>query len=106
MFTMYYLPIFKFYVTSPIPPSIIVGCALSILLKVLGMIITPSLFRNFRAIFERAIQKNFKPKVMKTVFRKYVEFEGKYGTEKSVIEVKEKAMEFVKGLARKEKNDE
>ena len=53
---------------------------------------------NFRPIFERAIARKFKRKVMQIIFRKYVEFEIEYGSEKSVLNVKKKAMKYTESL--------
>lgn len=48
-----------------------------------------------RALFERCIHLTLPPKKMKFMFKKYLEYEKKYGDDDSVEEVKKKAMEYV-----------
>ena len=50
---------------------------------------------NFRQLFERVIHMNFSAKKMKFFFKKYLDFEEKYGTEEDVSAVKQKAVEYV-----------
>lgn len=52
-----------------------------------------------RQLFERMIALKVSPKVMKTVFKKYLLFENKYGDERSQELVKQKAREYVSSIA-------
>mmetsp|Transcript_30854 Transcript_30854/g.37394 ORF Transcript_30854/g.37394 Transcript_30854/m.37394 type:complete len:209 (+) Transcript_30854:3-629(+) len=49
-----------------------------------------------RALFERAITLTLSPARMKSVFKKYLEFEQKHGDEDTVDEVRQKAMEYAR----------
>ena len=49
----------------------------------------------FRQIFERIIHINLSSKKMKLFFKRYLDFERKYGDAFSVENVKTKAMEYV-----------
>ena len=49
-----------------------------------------------RQLYERAVNLNLAPKKMKFFFKKYLEFEQKFGTEDSAAKVKQKALEYVK----------
>ncbi|XP_064630324.1 protein RRP5 homolog [Lineus longissimus] len=52
-----------------------------------------------RAVFERVINLSVSAKRMKFFFKKYLDFEKKFGTEESVAEVKQKALEYVETKA-------
>ena len=54
---------------------------------------------NFRQLLERVIHMNFSAKKMKFFFKKYLDFEEKYGTEEDVAAVKQKAVEYVQTKA-------
>ena len=50
---------------------------------------------SFRNIFEKIITLNLSTKKMKFVFKRYLEFEKKYGDDRLAEGVKSKAMEYV-----------
>lgn len=50
-----------------------------------------------RNVLERAIALHLPAKKMQTVFRKYLNFEVKYGNESTVARVRQKAHEYVEG---------
>jgi len=52
-------------------------------------------YDNVRKLFERAVSVTFSAKKMKSIFKKYLDFESKYGNDDTVAAVKQKAMEFV-----------
>ena len=54
---------------------------------------------SFRQIFERVIHINLSSKKMKLFFKRYLDFERKYGDAFSVENVKTKAMEYVESKA-------
>jgi len=54
---------------------------------------------NVRPIFERLVALRLAPKKMKTVFKKWVEFEEKHGDADTLQSVKEKAVEFVENVS-------
>ena len=56
-------------------------------------------FVSFRQIFERVIHINLSSKKMKLFFKRYLDFERKYGDAFSVEKVKTKAMEYVESKA-------
>ena len=51
-----------------------------------------------RLIFDRMIVMKINPKNMKTIFKKYLSFESKYGTVESQELVKQKAKDYVQSL--------
>lgn len=54
---------------------------------------------HIRQIFERVIHINLSSKKMKLFFKRYLDFERKYGDAFSVENVKTKAMEYVEAKA-------
>lgn len=52
-----------------------------------------------RQLFERMISLKNSPKIMKTIFKKYLFFESRHGTEQSQELVKEKARNYVNSIA-------
>jgi rRNA biogenesis protein RRP5 len=50
---------------------------------------------HVRNIFDRVITLNLSSKKMKNFFKRYLQFEKQYGTEKTVAHVKQKAQEYV-----------
>ena len=50
---------------------------------------------NFRQIFERVISLKLSAKKMKFFFKKYLDFEKSHGDEKSIEDVKTKALAYV-----------
>ena len=54
----------------------------------------------FRHKFEQITTLNLSTKKMKVLFKRYLDFEKKYGDEKKVEGVKRKAMEYVESKAR------
>jgi len=48
-----------------------------------------------RDIFERVIHLNLAPKKMKFFFKRYLDYEKKYGTTETVMAVKTAALEYV-----------
>jgi len=65
----------------------------------LDMIIKQGDLEPVRQIFERVININFSSKKMKLFFKRYLDFERKYGDAFSVEKVKTKAMEYVESKA-------
>ncbi|XP_015722403.1 protein RRP5 homolog isoform X3 [Coturnix japonica] len=51
--------------------------------------------KEIRDIFERVIHLNLAPKKMKFFFKRYLDYEKKYGTTETVMAVKTAAMEYV-----------
>ena len=60
---------------------------------------TDAFLFHFRQLFEKVITMNFSPKKMKFFFKKYLDFEEKYGTEEDVSAVRQKAVEYVQSKA-------
>jgi len=56
------------------------------------LIISLSLSRH---VFERVVHLKLAPKKMKFFFKRYLEYEKRFGNEESVQAVKEKALEYV-----------
>ncbi|TRY68763.1 hypothetical protein TCAL_11652 [Tigriopus californicus] len=50
---------------------------------------------NARVIFERMIQLNLQPKRMKSIFKKYIEFEEQENNPQAVDQIRKKALEYV-----------
>ena len=50
----------------------------------------------FRPIFDRLIGSSLNAKKMKVIFKKYLDFETKYGNEESIMNVKQKAIKYVR----------
>lgn len=48
-----------------------------------------------RDIFEKVIHLNLAPKKMKFFFKRYLDYEKKYGTEETILAVKTAALEYV-----------
>nr|XP_014354054.1 PREDICTED: protein RRP5 homolog [Latimeria chalumnae] len=61
----------------------------------LDMMIKHGSQKEVRYIFERLIHTNLAAKRMKFVFKRYLDYEKKYGTPESTQAVKEKALEYV-----------
>ncbi|XP_954488.1 pre-rRNA processing protein, putative [Theileria annulata] len=57
--------------------------------------------KNVRNLFDRAITLDLKPKKMKIIFSKWLEFECAYGTEKSKESVQKKALKYVEYIEKK-----
>ena len=53
----------------------------------------------YRHVFERVIHLSLSAKKMKFFFKRYLDFEKKYGSESSVDNVKQKAVEYVESKA-------
>uniref|UniRef100_A0A8C3B8X6 Protein RRP5 homolog n=1 Tax=Cairina moschata TaxID=8855 RepID=A0A8C3B8X6_CAIMO len=51
--------------------------------------------KEVRDIFEKVIHLNLAPKKMKFFFKRYLDYEKKYGTEETVLAVKTAALEYV-----------
>jgi rRNA biogenesis protein RRP5 len=51
-----------------------------------------------RRLFERSIHLKLSSKKMKFLFKKYLEFEKKFGTEETQQHVKDKAIEYVERI--------
>ena len=58
------------------------------------LVLTQCLF-NFRQVFERVIHLKLPAKKIKFFFKKYIDFEEKFGSHETMNEVKEKALEYV-----------
>ena len=52
-----------------------------------------------RELFEKAISTKIKPFKMKFFFKRYLDFEQKYGSDHTVNFVKEKAVAYVESIA-------
>ncbi|XP_006815336.1 protein RRP5 homolog [Saccoglossus kowalevskii] len=61
----------------------------------IDMVIKQGHIDAIRQLFERVIHLNLSPKRMKFFFKRYLEFEKKYGEESTVENVKQKAMHYV-----------
>ncbi|XP_059955998.1 protein RRP5 homolog isoform X2 [Mesoplodon densirostris] len=61
----------------------------------IDMIIKRGSQKEVRDIFERVIHLSLAPKRMKFFFKRYLDYEKQYGTEKDVQAVKAKALEYV-----------
>ncbi|XP_070539661.1 protein RRP5 homolog [Ptychodera flava] len=61
----------------------------------IDMIIKQGDLDAIRKLFERVIHLNLSPKKIKFFFKRYLEFEKKFGDENSVSSVKQKALEYV-----------
>ncbi|KAK1442092.1 programmed cell death protein 11 pre-rRNA processing protein rrp5 [Babesia gibsoni] len=55
-------------------------------------------FRAIRNLFERIITLDLKPKKMKVIFQKWLDFECNHGNEKSKQRVQQKALEYVESV--------
>ena len=55
---------------------------------------------SYRKLFERVIHLQLSARKMKFLFKKYLDFEQKYGTEHTVKTVKRKAAEYVESKTR------
>lgn len=55
-----------------------------------------SLFFFFRNILERAVVQSIPLRKMRTIFKKYLEFEERFGNDANVQRVKQLAMDYVK----------
>ncbi|CAD5119944.1 DgyrCDS8525 [Dimorphilus gyrociliatus] len=61
----------------------------------LDLLIKAGLLEEARKKFQSATTLKFQPKKMKFLFKKYIEFEEKHGSEKTVQSVKKQALKFV-----------
>ncbi|KAM5272458.1 protein RRP5 homolog isoform 2-T2 [Ctenodactylus gundi] len=61
----------------------------------IDMIIKHGSQKEVRGIFERVIHLSLAPKKMKFFFKRYLDYEKQHGTEKDVLAVKAKALEYV-----------
>lgn len=61
----------------------------------IDMLIKSNLTNDVRDVLERVTTMNFSTKNMRSFFKRYVEFESKFGSEKLVAEVKQKALEYI-----------
>ncbi|XP_055375156.1 protein RRP5 homolog [Condylostylus longicornis] len=60
------------------------------------MLVKDSLIEPARRTLERAVIQKIPLKKMRTIFKKYLEFEEKYGDETNILKVKELAQDYVK----------
>ena len=56
----------------------------------------------YRKVLERAVVQTLPPRKMKTLFKKYINFEERHGTEGDVARVQQMAVEYVEKQCNKD----
>jgi rRNA biogenesis protein RRP5 len=57
---------------------------------------------TIRTIFEKALSANLKPKKMKSFFKRWLDFEMKFGSDADIESVKKRAVEYVESIGNNE----
>ncbi|XP_039271542.2 protein RRP5 homolog [Styela clava] len=61
----------------------------------IDMLIKVDKLEDAREVFERVTTLNLSTKNMRSFFKRYIDFETKYGSDESVAEVKQKALDYI-----------
>lgn len=61
----------------------------------IDMLMKVDKLEDAREVFERVITLNLSTKNMRTFFKRYIDFETKYGNDESVADVKQKALNYI-----------